>query len=189
MVTALAETTMSLFLPPEILDLIVDHLHDKPTTLRASCLVSKSWVPRTRKHLFDQVNFSPRGSTPESWMQTFPDPSNSPARYTRTLYLSDIKVVATAISDALPWIRAFNNIVNLRVNPVERRYGHQISFTQFHGISPTLKSINLSYNLVQPSEVLDLVCSFPLLEDLTLFSVTPRPKGNTNTNKWNVLHC
>jgi len=56
-VPSFKETTMSRSLPPEILDLIVDHLHDEPTALKACCLVSKSWVPRTWNHLFALVEF------------------------------------------------------------------------------------------------------------------------------------
>ncbi|KAF9645264.1 hypothetical protein BDM02DRAFT_3073690, partial [Thelephora ganbajun] len=57
----LTQTTMSSphqsHLPPEILDYIVDLLHDEPETLKQCCLVSKSWVSRTRKHLFANVEF------------------------------------------------------------------------------------------------------------------------------------
>ena len=56
-VPSIQETTMSCTLPPEILDLIIDHLHDEPATLKTCCVVSKSWVPRTRKHLFALVEF------------------------------------------------------------------------------------------------------------------------------------
>ncbi|KAF9643160.1 hypothetical protein BDM02DRAFT_3081141, partial [Thelephora ganbajun] len=55
------QTTMSnprqFHLPPEILDYIIDLLHDKPETLKQCCLVSKSWVSRTRKHLFADIEF------------------------------------------------------------------------------------------------------------------------------------
>ena len=102
---------MSPSLPPEILDLIAGHLHDEPTTLGACCLVSESWIPRTRIHLFHRVEFCSSGFTLESWMRTSPDPSNSPAHYTRSLHLSHFKVIIAAISDALPWIDSFNHIV------------------------------------------------------------------------------
>jgi len=77
------ETTMPCPLPPEILDLIVDHLHDEPFALRAQleicCLVSKSWVPRTRKHLFTHLTFDDSlversKSHIELWKRAFPDP-------------------------------------------------------------------------------------------------------------------
>jgi len=72
-------------LPPEILDLTVDHLHDEPIALKACCLVSKSWVPRTREHLFARVEFRGTELPVERWKKNFPDPSNSPVHHTRTL--------------------------------------------------------------------------------------------------------
>ena len=163
---------MSSSLPPEILDLIVDHLHDEPTTLRACCLVSKSWIPRTRMHLFNSVKFRLFGrSTLESWMQTFPDPSTSPAHYTRSLHLSHFKVITVAISDARPWILSFSSIVDMRVITIGGDDRH-LSFVQLHGLFPTLKSLRISYTFAPLSEVLDFVCSFPLLEDFSSYSVT-----------------
>ena len=181
--TVLAEATMSLSLPPEILDLIVDHLHDEPTALRACCLVSKSWIPRTRIHLFDRVEFRLTGSYLESWMEAFPDPSNSPAHYVRILHLTHFKIVTVAISDALPWVHSFNNIVDLRVVTVGQ-HDYHVSFAQFRGISPTLKSLRLFYSFAPLSEVLDLICSFPLLEDLSLCSVQ-QPYTKENADEWN----
>ena len=169
--TVLTETTMSLFLPPEILDNIVDHLHNEPTTLRACCLVSKSWIPRTRIHLFNRVELRSSGPTLNSWMKAFPDPSNSPAHYTRDLDLSRPEVVAVAISYAHPWVHAFNHIVHLRVATVGVESDRHVSFARLRGLSPTLKSLSLFYSFVPLSELFDLVFSFPLLEDLSLCSV------------------
>ena len=80
-----AETTMlNPYLPRETLDYIIDLLHDEPETLRECCLVSKSWIPHARKHLFTDIKFRSVIDL-ESWKKTFPDPSNSPAYHTRTL--------------------------------------------------------------------------------------------------------
>ena len=69
---------MSCPLPPEVLDLIVDNLHNELRVLRTCCTVSESWVPRTRTHLFACVEFRLLRSPIESWMKGFPDPSKSP---------------------------------------------------------------------------------------------------------------
>ena len=45
-------------LPPEILEYILDTLHDDPKTLRDCCVVAKSWIPRTKNRLFAKVRFS-----------------------------------------------------------------------------------------------------------------------------------
>ena len=171
---------MSSSFPPEILDLIADHLHDEPTTLRACCLVSKSWIPRTRIHLFNCVEFFSSGPTLESWMRTFPDPSNSPAHYTRSLHLSHFDVIAVAISDALPWIHSFNQIVELGVTPAGSDERHTSYYTRLHGLSPTLKYLRISQSFAPLSEVLDFIFSFPLLEDLSLRFLTTEEY----TNEW-----
>ncbi|KAF9789183.1 hypothetical protein BJ322DRAFT_1017897 [Thelephora terrestris] len=164
-------TAMLPYLPPEILDLITDHLRDEPTTLEACCLVSKSWVPRTRRHLFAHVKFGPFQETTslEWWMTTFPDPSNSPAHYTCTLEISTLTAVKAATTHRNAWVRSFNSIVTLEVN-TEPWGGFDVSLVRLHRLSANLKSLcfnHPSFNLIQ---VISLACSFPLLEDF-LFNI------------------
>ena len=154
-------------LPPEILDLIVDHLRDEQTALKACCLVSKSWIPRTRKHLFAYIRFHPTNCPIQSWKRTFPDPSNSPAHHISTLFLQDIHAGRLADLGVDPWTRSFNRVGTLRAT-LESVVLDQVSLVQLHGFSPTLKSLCLGLTNLPLSEVFNLVCSFPLLEDLEL---------------------
>jgi len=169
---------MSCTLPPEILDLIVDHLQDAPTTLRTCCVVSKSWVPRTRKHIFACVELDASESHIELWKKSFPDPSNSPAHYTRALSVWGVPI--TPGTDLGPdkhpggWIRTFCNVVHLRLSRLD-----QASLVPFYGLSPTLKSLHLAQT--HPG-VFDLICSFPLLEDLTLVALLP----DIDTARWST---
>ena len=82
-------------LPPEILNYIVDLLCEEPESLKRCCLVSKSWIPHTRRYLFAGIQFFSM-ETVESWRETFPDPSNSPAYYTRTLSFRRAEAVTAA---------------------------------------------------------------------------------------------
>jgi hypothetical protein len=136
--------------------------------LKACCVVSKSWIPRTRIHLFASVEFCARDSPIERWKKTFPDPSNSPAHHTRRLTISGVPVVTAADTDAGGWIPTFHNIVHLHLEFTGSE-DPRVSLTLFHGLSPTLKSLHLSRT--GSPEVLDLICSFPLLEDLALMSL------------------
>ena len=158
---------MSCPLPPEILDLIVDHLRDERTTLKVCCLVSKSWIPRTRKHLFAYIRFHPTNCPIQLWKRTFPDPSNSPTYHVSTLFLQDIRAGGLADPDLGPWIRTFNCVGTLRAT-LECAAEDQVSLVQLHGFSPTLKSLCLGLTNIPLSEVFNLACSFPLLEDLEL---------------------
>ena len=128
-------------LPPEIFDLIVDHLHNEPTALKACCLVSPSWIPRARRHLFARIYFW-RPEYIGSWMKAFPDPSNSPAHYTRTMSIDGSVITTMKSSDARPWVHAFHLVTRLELQGDWEGGGF--------------------------SEVVDLICSFPLVEDLWL---------------------
>ena len=163
--TASAKTAMSPSLPPEILDLIIDHLHIERATLEACCLVSKSWIPRTQRHLFAEVAFG--RNTLDSWMTAFPNPSNSPARHTRTLSISGARQLASSSTYVWGWVRSFCRITNLLVETAwwdDRR----VSLAHLHGLSPTLKSLCFDRSFLPLSEIFDLIHSFPLLEDLAV---------------------
>ena len=149
-------------LPPEVLDLIIDHLHDEPVTLKTCCVISKSWVPRTRKHLFAYVEFyyeESREPRIDLWKKTFPDPSNSPARHTRRLFIDGLPIDST---DAIAgdWIRTFRSVECL-----EFWNAAHASLIPFHALSPVVRSLRLTFF---STEVFDLICSFPLLEDLEI---------------------
>ena len=177
----LVETTMSssVGLPPEMLDLVVDHLHDQPATLKSCCLVSKSWISRARTHLFSSVNFHARRSPVKLWMETFPDPSNSPASYTRTLSICNLSIVAATGTSARPWIHAFCYLVELGVD-TSGLDDTEISLIPLHGLSPTLRSLHIFHSITPLSEIFHLICSFHFLEDLTLMSdIDGKPDGWT----------
>jgi hypothetical protein len=168
--SSLNQTVMSSPLPPEILDLIADHLHDDLTTLKTCCVVSKSWIPRTRNHLFARIEFHASRPQVELWKKTFPDPSNSPAHRTRHLYIRGLSFTTSTDAEVGDWVRTFQNVVRLDLEWFGRK-NHKISLAPFHGLSPALRSLRL---IATPMEVLDLICSFPLLEDLALFAPSQR---------------
>jgi hypothetical protein len=168
---------MSCSLPPEILDLIIDLLRDEPAALKACCVVSKSWVPQTRKHLFAHVRFSAAGSHVELWKGTFPDPSNSPAHHTRSLSIYDLPSLTAAGGDVVSGlIRTFGNVADLHLFG----RGHsQFSLAPLsHGSLPAVRSLCLAHTSL---EVLDIICAFPLLEDLVLDSLSCWPDADV----WN----
>ncbi|KAF9780895.1 hypothetical protein BJ322DRAFT_288067 [Thelephora terrestris] len=154
-------------LPPEIIDLILEYLCNEPITLKACCLASKSWIPRTRKHLFACIRFGVFGPTIRSWMKAFPDPADSPAHHARHLWISETNAINA------PCIRSFHHVEVLRVSAFYRGKSGEAPLVRLHGLSPTLKCLHLSHFSVPLSDIFNLVCSFPLLEDLTLHCEEP----------------
>ena len=82
-------------IPNEIIDEILNHLiansgswNDPPVqrSLRSCSLVSKSWVPSCRRHLFHIIIFTSRKIA--RWLETFPVPEESPAYYVKDLRFS-----------------------------------------------------------------------------------------------------
>jgi hypothetical protein len=154
------------YLPPELLDSIVDLLCDERETLERCCLVSKSWVPRTRTHLFADIKFESLEASLKAWKRIFPDPSNSPAYYTHSLFVRSLQFVTV---EEVDWIRAFSNVVRLEVWSGIQKMGEPSgSLVPFYNFSPVLKSLRVVSKDLPPSQVLGLVCSSPLLEDLII---------------------
>ena len=128
-------------LPAQTLDNIVDHLHDTEHALKDCCLVSKSWIPRTRKHLFADIRFFFPARL-QSWKKTFPDPSTSPAYYTKTLIIACPHVVTDVDAEAGGWIRGFSRVVDFQITSC---WGSAMSFSPFHGFSPVIKSLRVLF--------------------------------------------
>ena len=76
-------------------------------------------------------------------------------------------------------MRTFCNVIHLRLEWLSGE-NHQASLVPSHGFSPALRSFRLTS--VHTFEFFDLVCSFPLLKDLTLASFIPE----SNPSGWNV---
>ena len=160
---------MGPYLPPEILDNITDLLHSEPKALRNCCLVSKSWVPRTRKHIFFDISFPSSGKITR-WKKTFPDPANSPAYHVRTLFFGCPEAIEEADVEELEggWIQSFSHIEELRVSDMNYAPARSFSLDLFHKSSPSLKSLRVFSTALPLSQILNFVCSLPLLEDLAL---------------------
>jgi hypothetical protein len=175
MLQRLTETTMSNpHLPAEMLDHVIDQLHDTRDALRSCCLVSKSWVPRSRTHLFADIEF-PTTKSLEVWKETFPDPSTSPAWYAKTLSID------CATTEAGSWIKDFPRVEHLEV----ATHGTKPDFDQsatplvpFHGFPPALKSLRVVVPHLPPSQIFNLIFSFPLLEDLAVVIPCEAPIDN-----------
>jgi len=126
-----------------------------------------SWVPRAQRHLFADIRFGSGGSSIQSWIAAFPDPSSSPAHYTRRLRIFDCDIAAVAT-----WIHPFRHIVELRVKPLSRSRSVPTSLAQLRGLSPTLRSLYIYTSYIPHLDLLGFICSFPLVEDLNLQYVT-----------------
>jgi len=163
----LARTTMSNpYLLPEILDCVVDLLHDEPEALKTCCLVSKSWVPRTRRHLFADIKLR-SVSDLRAWKKVFPDTVSSPAHRVRSLSVGCPEFAVAADAEEGGWTQPFSGVTSLDVDN-----GTSVLKTSpaplIYKFISTLKSLRMSPILLPCPHLFDLIHSSPLLEDLTL---------------------
>ena len=164
-------------LAEELLDHIVDNLHDVRGALKSCCLVSKSWIPRSRKLLFADVELLTSKQL-RLWKTMFPDPSTSPARYTKTLFIGCLCDATAADAEEGGWIPSFSRVVHLRLS-IYRNGGFiprsedldistAYSLVPFHAFSPALKSLHVYFYRFPVFRIFDLIYSFPNLKDLRL---------------------
>jgi hypothetical protein len=161
-------------------------------------VVSKAWILRTQTYLFNRVEFpGPAGPHVTRWRVTFPDPLNSPAHHTRILSIGLSESITATVANIL---LTFCNISHLNVG-ISPRYGRGLSLAPLHVFSPTVRSLHLNVSIFPVSEVLDLIRSFSLLEDLSLsFSsdrytppTSPTPPGSVElrlgrTQQYTIPH-
>lgn len=146
-------------LPQEITDHVVDLLHDHPATLKRCSVVSKSWVPRTRSHLFSHVTLNDWDYA--RWKTTFPDPANSPGCHVRTLTIDG----SLSGVEESSWVEDFSQVERLFMFLTSHAaFGR---FLPFHTLSPCLRALHVFTHVPNP-QIFNLICSLPLLEDLTL---------------------
>ena len=174
-----AQTAMSNpTLPPELFDHVIDLLHHQRETLKQCCLVSKSWIPRTRVYLFAEIAFRDIVELGR-WRNIFPNPANSPGYYTRSLSLhSTNRSIVAIVAEGDGWIRGFPYVVQLKLEHSTKN----IHFHYFSIHSLTLESSCADGYPFPPlnRQVLTLVCSFPHLEDVNLVGFEVTNGGDDN---------
>ena len=163
-------------LPAELLDHTVDLLRNERDALESCCLVSKSWIPRTRKYLFAVVKLQTPAML-QAWKSTFTNPSTSPACYTKSLSIRYHQRDTPQDAEEGGWIPTFSRVERLEVvinNPMA-------SLIPFHGFSPAIKYLHIDCTCYPSSSIPDLIYSFPLLEDFSVIAFL----GNRRQDNFN----
>ena len=154
--------------PPPGGDHVVDHLYDTEDALRNCYLVSKSWTPRTRKHLFANI-----------W---FPTAERLQSRRESSQILQPLLRVTLTLCSSITFgpsrLRTRKRVAGSeffrvscawRGHEVEPDFGESATtFVPFHGFSLAIKSLCVAAPALSPSQIFDLIASSPLLEDLAM---------------------
>lgn len=161
-----------------MVDIIIDHIHDDHETLRKCCLVHSSWTSICRFHLFSSVTFNDLFDL-ELWAEIFPSASESPARYVQSLSIAGLWALIfedgfdpdELDENMLEHLRSFVRVQSLSLTaltiPLKSSWHH------FDHMRSSLRSLQLYSPLpTKRSDLVDFVCSFPLLDNLLIMGST-----------------
>ena len=162
-------------IPTEIVYEILDDLHSDKFCLRSCALVSKSWTPYCRKHIFSRVTLDgPSGF--KKWSNRVPPTPNGPHQHTRELIINnrDLEKEDNQSLEILPlFLQHFSLFTNVRDLVIECTANQQtidnISLHRVFGhLFGTLRSLSIRGAFCSPQALISLVASFEHLERLDL---------------------
>ena len=175
----MSSSATSTCLPQELVDNIIDELKDDVASLRACSLVSKPWVYRSRKYLFETVRL-PRCLLLK-WLARIPAspvPPLGPHHHVRSLTLQPIKVPAVfCIQETLvDHLSSFTQLSNLDITGshwagwVDAFSDSVLVAKCFGGFGQTLRKLELTRVYLNLGALKALLDVFPHLEQLLIFS-------------------
>ena len=172
--------------PPELVDRIIDFLHDEPRALTACSLVARSWTPASRYHRFDTIKlisnkdwtkFDRLIEISPSMVQyirhatisvTGGQPASRISAYTSFTSLEDITISGVITP---PWESEAAAISSVARNITSLTLGFDVSFTSEHGFWPVVRMfpnlvsfhpIEASYvTRLEPLQLSSLPCYSP----------------------------
>jgi len=164
--SAKTETAVIPRIPREIIDGILDYLatdsYSAVTFLRSCSLVSKSWVPPCRRHLFRFVTFDLRNV--DRWLEAFPRPEESPAHHIRELCVrfGGRDCIPEGFFEVTP---LFKNVEKLTLMGLR---GLPLRVPSLWKLPPSVTSLTIKTNAFTLVEVRDLLALLPDLNGLSL---------------------
>ena len=148
-------------IPQEIIDEILDYLAADPDlrSLRSCALVSKSWVPSSRRHLFHTILFTMRDM--DKWLKTFPVPEQSPAHYIRDLRVSTGGYGSSpgVFFEYIPW---FTNVERVTL------LGDGRWIPTFWRLPQSVTSLTVNTDATAFAQIQGIMLHLPNLNDLSL---------------------
>ena len=149
-------------IPQEIIDEILDHLAADLTSLRSCALVSKSWLPSCRRHLFHTTFFN---SETAKWFETLQEPEDSPARHVRDLRFS-IRGYYGAPEKFFEYIPWFTNVEKVTLSGHGRYQPLRVPW--LWKLPQSVTSLTINTGVVTVAQIRDIIVQLPNLDDLSL---------------------
>jgi hypothetical protein len=164
---------LSLMLPQEIIDFVIDQLEGSPAALKSCSLVSRRWTARSQKYLFERVVI--RSDYLRRWCQVVKPGSAGVSPYTSHLVL----VAAADPCKEDPWFEPnllrhasdhLSSFINVHTLDVFRwKFSHgELYTTSFAPIALTIRSLKVSCPVLDSSVFLNFITFFARAESISI---------------------
>ncbi|KAJ7649604.1 hypothetical protein B0H17DRAFT_1102168 [Mycena rosella] len=172
-------------LAQELIDHILDFLHDDPISLLSSSLVARNWVPAPRYHIFEKIainyyfrpGYQLRLDTANGFLATCDSPYSTilPSVHSVVLNIStELDETAAVLLDEICLVLGRAPINKLLF--IDHTYsGKPMSLSR---IAPHFSGLQeFAYNALDDvaEDLFAVVASFPMLRRLSAYAATPAP--------------
>ena len=118
-------------------------------------------MPSCRRHLFRRVVFRPHNLP--AWRSTFPNPSTTPAAYTREIRIHLVLDMPTELAEYMPY---FSNVHHLTL--IGGRFETRQWTSSIGRLPASIRSLTMKFVSVANDQVLEIMGQLPNLDDLSL---------------------
>lgn len=158
----------------ELIDMIIDYLHDDQRSLASCALVAYHWVQSSRYHLFASVSLS--GFRWIRFLDLLDSPFTTIPPHVRALELTDCHNELESLDEGIARLSNSNHLVAIDSLSLKMIDWRKLSL-EFH-IATLLSSfqqitrLHLDHTSFRTEDdVVDLISSYPLLEELSMEDV------------------
>ena len=170
---------MSSYIPPELIDQIIDYLYNDSKSLNACALAARDWLPSTRYHRFRSIRFYSAKKI-ESFHQFSRDaPAILPYYQEAVICDNSGYVPASILEAAANACLTLPNLERIKFNNRTRASTPRV-LTILSPIASKITTLNLSGTFFASSnDFWPLICSFPNLNTVQACGVTFRSTEET----------
>ncbi|KAF9790921.1 hypothetical protein BJ322DRAFT_1104562 [Thelephora terrestris] len=165
---SVVQPSAATLLPRSVIEIIIDHLHDRPMDLRACSLVAKSWEARSQSHLFRKVQWDTR--TVLNWCTHISPHPSGPAGYV-IFFAVDSLLEREQLGPIKDYFTSFRNVTSLILRDLsfdDPLFDPKKVPAYFGHLKLGLKSLTLANARGSCGRLLSFTSFFPHLEYLTI---------------------
>ncbi|KAF5381661.1 hypothetical protein D9615_005624 [Tricholomella constricta] len=161
-------------MPPELIDLIIDHAHADRSLLAACSLVCKAWFPAARYHLFSNTKLNVQNAL--SFVHLIESTSSTVSPFVRHIDAKDNCEGGRWVDDLFLNLTSLPYITSISLTSSCDAPLSQITLFTLCSFDRLVELRLAECEFRDFTEVQQLICSFPMLEILYLEADWPEPR-------------